>query len=399
MKTIYLPLLGLLLLFSCTSPQKLIEQGKIEKAFQVSLRNLERGKIKTEYVDALEKSYALLTAKDRAIYERGKNKQEISLWPKLYEKCLAMLDRQKKARKVEARLQQLGYYPTLHHLPVREWLAEARRNASIYYYGMAQELIPVARRGDRLAARKAYDYLERCDLYETNFRDVAQLEPEMYALGTTHILLNPELNPRREKLHNFFYDVLLANTEFPFRDNWQVFHETPIDNQEMHYALDLYFPNFYVSWDDCSSSCCSNSEDVVVAYRDVEVWSEKDSTYVTEQEPIYETISVTVTTYVQHKDAFIDLQSTYRNLKLGTEVHLTKNRGYSSWENVYSTYSGNPDALTASCNVGGSFEFHPSRRFMLDWAAHDLRARFYKSIKWDVDYNYYLREEIYTSGR
>lgn len=386
MKTIYYSLFSLLFLFSCSSPQKLLEEGKYLKAHKVSLEKLKQRKIKQEYIYTLEAAYTLLTERHQKIFENGKAQQKPAMWPRLFEHCLMMYDLQKDTREAEVRLRSNGYQPQLKHLPVEDWLEEARLNSAIYYYSLAQEHIPAARRGNQLAARQAFDLLKNVQNYLRSFRDTPQLTDEMYALGTTHIQLNLQINPYEEQLESTFFDLLFARTQFPLRKDWQVYYLNASQEQKIDYDLDLYFSDLYVSNEDCRSSSCSNSEEVCVGYREVEVWSEQDSAYVVEKEPIYETISVTVTTFFQSKSSHLLLNYVYRDRAREQEVFFQQRGGACDWSNCYSTYFGDPDAMNLFCStVIGSYSDYPSDWDLLVDAARSVRRPFYKSLKLDIE--------------
>ena len=374
------------LFFSCVNSHKLIEEGDPERALELSLKRLARGKIKMRDLDALEIAFLELEQKDKQAVRRLKASGESSIWPTIYEKALLMSKRQKKVKRVFKRLEREGISSRIDLYPVDALLKEAREKSAIYFYAKSQQYLDLARNGDRQAARKAFYALQRCQDYIPGFKDSAYLSAEMRELGISNVLLKTNPDPYDLAFHGALFNEILRGYRFPKRIEWQEWHlEAPL-GQEMHYEMALAFGNFYVSADELSSSSCSNSQEIKVGENRREEWSEKDSCYVTIVEELFETVSVTVTFFEQSKRASLDLFVECSDLENNTFLFDRILQGSSSWSNDYSSYIGDDRALGGTCDVGfGSSSFYPSGEELLGEAACSVRGGIRKIFQTPLD--------------
>jgi len=105
---------------------------------------------------------------------------------------------------------------------------------------------------------------------------------------------------------------------------------------------------------------------VEVGTKEIQVWSEKDSAYVTETEPIYQEVFVTVTNYEQFRQA--DLPFTMELIPNGREKPIAeeaKNVFY-NWYNSFGEIDGDNRAVDSSCSpVAGIESSFPTDNYML----------------------------------
>jgi len=377
--------IAVMLLSTCNRPIKLLEKGHSEKALKVSLKRLKSGKIKPDHLYVLEKSFLLETEKDAQKVAALRQKGEPALWLDIHKIALGMIKRQSKVSAVQNRLNNKGHFPNMDFYPANALLKEAKENVALYYYAKAQELIPAAYNDDRLAARKAFQWLEKSQEYKADLKDSELLSNEMYAIGTTHVLLHPIEGSNRydKQLFKHFFN----RQTYPNRNNWDVLHLTPPSNEDLDYRIDLNWSKVYVSWDDTSESCCSNSEEVQVGCVEVKVWSQKDSAYVVETRPVFETVSVTVNSFYQSKDAQLKLSCDLYNLASQHHEKAFAIQQNEYWSNEYSETCGDIRALGLSCNdLGGSEAYFPSDWSLLKSATNHLNRRLNKVIVKEINH-------------
>lgn len=384
MKKITFILIVLISLSTCNRPLKLLEKGRTKTALKVSLKRLKSGKVKDDHLYVLEKSFMLETERDAQRVASLRQKGEPAVWVEIHEIAANMVKRQGKVNTVQNRLNNKGYFLDMKFYPAPELLEESKENVAIYYYAKAQEFIPAAERGDRIAARKAFKWLKKSQEYKPNFRDTESLSNQMYAIGTTHVLLNPvnSADYYADRLFSHFFDC----QTFPERKNWEVFHLNPPINEELDYQINLNWDRIYVSWDNVNKYSCSNTVSVKDGYEEYEVWSKKDSTYVTKRRPVYIDVSVTVNTFNQNKHAQLNLYCDVIDLDNQQRVNSFSFNQVERWANEYSEVCGDTRALSVSCrDTGGSRAFFPSDWDLLRNASYDLSRRFDSVIDDEVE--------------
>ena len=99
MKTIIYTILITLLFCSCNSPQKILERGDYEEALRISLRKLKHGKVKTDHLFAMEKSFRLATLNDAEKIQKMRTANNTAVWPRIYQEGLSIAERQAKVEK------------------------------------------------------------------------------------------------------------------------------------------------------------------------------------------------------------------------------------------------------------------------------------------------------------
>ncbi|NBC09228.1 MAG: hypothetical protein GVY26_18715 [Bacteroidetes bacterium] len=374
-------LLALLLCFSCRTPAKLLEKGRVDEALELSLKLLSDGRIKSVDIVALEEATHIIAQRDDEQVQYWLQQQDSSLWPLIYEYAKLVDEQQEKVRQVQQRLMYEGYRPRLTYYPAQAIMERARGASAHYYYGTVQQRLPAARAGDRQVARAAYDSIKLCRQYLQDFRNAEALEEELFDLGLTHILLRPRAGKPDGKRGERLMAMMVKDERFPQRSNWLVFHQSPPEQRQLHYLLDYYFTDYYVSPDREDRSSCRNTEEVEDGVIVEEEWSEEDSAYVEVEKPRIIEVSVKVTEYEQSKSANVELRWQLRRLEDEAVIYESDLKAWDRWSNEYTRVSGDERALGGSCrDSGGSSSSHPSDWDMLSGAAHSLKRKFWKSV-------------------
>jgi len=374
MKTILPLLLLILLAASCANPQKVLERNKPDKALEITLKRLSKGKIKSKHLPVLEESFRIVTERDRLAIQKMRNSQRPEVWPAVYDKAVNINNRQQRVAQVSQRLHRVGYSINTDFLPANKIMEEAAAKAAIYYYARAQEHLIQGRNGDRQKARLAHDYLSRCLFYSPEYQDASTLKTEMKNAGTTHVLVRFEKNPYIWNEADLYKD-LFRGVNFPLIEEWQMTHRTAPSNIEMDYAIDLAFTDVHVSANRTSSSICRTSKEIENGYIEKQVWSAQDSAYITIKETQYITVSATVETFEQYKDASINLEANFIDLQSKQHFDRKTICGRESWSNTFDKISGDQRAL-ASCECRrsiGTCSIFPSDYSMIDDALDDLK--------------------------
>lgn len=372
MKT-YLPYIFIaLILSSCADPMRLIRKEKDQKAFEVSMDLLKRKRIKEEHVLAFQLSFDMVTQKDVAIVQELREAGEPKLWLRILDKAETIAARQERVLQTLLFISNKGFFPKIELYPTAALITEATDNIALYYYAQAMEFIPAAENNDRLKARKAFDALEKCLSYRDGFRDAPQLLEKMYRIGTTHILLVPELDEEALEVSEDLFDAFFENNTFPYRKDWRVLHLQKPEKETIDYQIDFHFENLYASKNQISESNCSTSSEIETGCETVEVWSEKDSAFVKEVVPVYETVYLDVTTYDQSKYARLKLVGNLWNVKEEESIPFEFDRTR-RWSNSFSEQSGDSRA-TGCSSTFGSWSSYPSDGYLFECCAKYTRS-------------------------
>lgn len=374
-------LLALLSSASCLTPAKLLEKGRVDDALARSIHLLSGDRIRSADIVALEEATHIIAQRDDEQVQHWLQQQDSSLWPLVYEYAKLVDEQQEKVRAVEQRLMYKGYRPRLTYYPAQALMERARVASAHYYYARVQERLPAARAGNRLVAREAFDSIKLCRQHVPDFKQSPALEEALFDLGLTHILLRPRAGKPDGKRGERLMEIMVKDERFPQRSDWLVFHQSPPEQRQLHYLLDYYFTDYYVSRDREDRSTCRNTEEVEDGVIVEEEWSEEDSAYVEVEKPRIIEVSVTVTEYEQSKSANVELRWQLRRLEDEAVVYEKDLKGREKWSNEYTEVSGDERALDARCDdEGGSSSRYPSDWDMLSGAAHSLKRKFWKSV-------------------
>ncbi|MCB0628823.1 MAG: hypothetical protein KDD15_03805 [Lewinella sp.] len=368
--------------FTCVQPAKLIEQGEYARALKISSTQLRHGRIKATELATLETSFFLLTKQDSQRVADLQATGQPEVWPEIFQ-LAGQIDRRQE--EVYALLQELSgseYYPNIIFYPAKALVEEAAEKSALYHYANAQEFIPSGRAGDRLLARQAYDELIKSLYYVPAFKDAKSLSEEMRELGTTHLLLNPIAHPRWDTFHPWAVDNLLWGHDFPERLGWLIVYLEPGTAPKIDCEADFYFSTLSVSSNRESRSTCTSTKEVEDGYIIKKVWSEKDSAYVEVKEIKYTTVSGTITTIQQEKDAEASLRFTVIDADTYEPLSTDHLWGNADWSNEYSEQSGDSRALPGSCStVAGTCSMYPFDGSLLSEAVSNLRWSFWRKLQ------------------
>lgn len=369
---------GIFLLTACHRPIKLLEKGHTEKAFRVSLKKLRSGKVKSQNLYALEKSFMVLTEKESRSILAMRQSNDPSIWLDIHERAVNIEQRQTKLAKVVTRVNRKGHYLKVNYYPAKALIDESSEKAAAFLYKEAEHYIELATyNNDRNAARKAHELLEQIPAYKPGYKDSNALTAQMYKIGTTHILFNPEQEILASSVETEMVRQLFRNSHFPKRNGWTMVHAELPQNETIDYRLDLGFRNMHVSPDYENIDFCRNTKEVKVGEKTTQVWSQSDSAYVEVIEDIYETVSASVETITQEKNASLRIIGELIDVGSGELVDDFNISAFSSWCNSFSRVWGDTRALDGSCNDRGGFiDFHPSNYEMLVDAIRCRRSKF-----------------------
>lgn len=177
----------ILLLSSCRSIEKMVDQGNYREALEYGANKLAGSKSpKTNHVVAFEEAYAKLTSHELRRIENlmikgGRN------WITVYDLYEDIEYYQNIARRIDPLISRDGYKAAFNYINVSVEKKHAAQMSAEYYLEQAERYFSDARNGDKNSARRAYNLLSEINFYIYNYNDHQTYIEEMYDLGVETI--------------------------------------------------------------------------------------------------------------------------------------------------------------------------------------------------------------------
>lgn len=209
-------LLLTVLLGACRSAEKHLLQGNYDLAFEQSLQKLANGKVKDEEALVLERAYALGLDRELQAIAQMKTESRPDRWPNIvrsYETLQYRINRVKPF--LPLYIVSEGRYAVIEQPDLTQPLADARRQASIYYYTEATRLLATGRKED---ARLAWSTLSRLENDLGPYRDSRELMQKAEELGTDHVAI--EWQQSSYFLSAAAWDAIRYADLAPLQESW-----------------------------------------------------------------------------------------------------------------------------------------------------------------------------------
>lgn len=175
---------------ACTSLEKMVEQGNYDEAIIKLSRKMSGQKNKkAKDLKVLEKAFEKVTADDLAYAESLKNTGRASAWDDIFNAYHKIEVRQDLLRPFLPLVAKDGYRAKFKFANVSALKNEAAQNATVYHYEEALRLVARAEKGDKRAARSAYDGLTMLEKYTDSYKDSRRLKEDAEFLGTNRVLV------------------------------------------------------------------------------------------------------------------------------------------------------------------------------------------------------------------
>lgn len=180
-----------LVLAACANVQKMIDRGQYDQAIDHLTNKLE-GQKKRDKDNVLALEFAFKKAQENDLMQEKslRNSDDAEKWNRMYALHNRMEDRQKKIEPFVPLVAEDGYQASFQFVNLEELKKESKRNAADFYYQSAQTLLDEARRnGDKQAAQKAFQQLNRIDPLFSQYKDKETLKKVALDLGKKHYLV------------------------------------------------------------------------------------------------------------------------------------------------------------------------------------------------------------------
>jgi len=224
-------------LVNCKSTRKLTEIGNYDEAIKKSINKLAgKKKKKAETVATLELAFEKANSRDINEINTLKAANLPKNWERIFDLATAIQNRQTSVEPLLPLVDDRGKKASFKFLKINTLVQESKNKATNYLYDQGQQLLTKARRGDKTAARSAYENLDRIARYVSSYKDRLSLMSEARSLGVSHILFRME-NKGFALLSRDFERAILEMDVQDMNELWREFHTR--ENRDIQYDYEI----------------------------------------------------------------------------------------------------------------------------------------------------------------
>lgn len=236
MKKIHLCLIISAVLFSCSSPEKLLSRGNYDGVINRSIKKIIKNPRKEKNVELLDKAYKLANERDLDRVKYLTLEGNPNSWDEVLMLYSRLKDRQTRVRKVLP-LNLHGSTINYQFIDYDAQMIDAKRNAAEYFYNHGKELMENKTKD---SYRQAYVELSKADNYSGGaFPDIAQMIDEARYAGISRVLVSV-INSTNLRLPEDFMENLLAINTYGLNSEWLEYHFKPLDQEtNFDYYIDI----------------------------------------------------------------------------------------------------------------------------------------------------------------
>ena len=372
---------------ACSSPKQLLKNENFDASITKAIKKVrgagDRAKLKNlatvgeAFYEANERNLISIQSLESA--NRPENWKTIN---SLYNRIIA---RQNKVAPYVAQAAELGIDLSGNMVDYNEAELDSRKRAAFHEYKTAEDLIALARSGDKISARRAYNRLVEIDRYFHFYKDKELLKSEAIELGREDIFVSVDnrsqaIIPRR--LGDRILDFGIEN----LNDLFHTYYTRPDAGVEYDYELKINILDMIVTPE-------SERFDSYVDTKEVEdgfdyVLDEngnvlKDTSGNDIKVDKFKTIRATIEEIRQFKAVALAGNVEYYD-RNGNRVLRTESiQAEAVFENFAATYRGDRDALTNESRrkIGNAPVPFPATELMLEDAIDLIRPNILRTIQ------------------
>jgi len=216
MKSILFLFLPFIILTSCSSTDKLIREGKYDKAFKKSLKKVIRKPDDEKSVINLGSAYNKAQEKSKSIIKELTLSGNPDIWDNVYHEYLKMKGRYEKISPVLP-LKYKGKNLQIEKDDYAALAMEAKKKAAEYHYALGKKLLSY---GDKYKCRDAYYEFDKVLSYFNNYKDAESLKNKALGCGIAYVAIYFDEKNSDIKLIPEDRKLLFAFDENDFNSFW-----------------------------------------------------------------------------------------------------------------------------------------------------------------------------------
>lgn len=384
---LFAALFSILMLAACKSAQEIIETGRYDDAIDYTVKKL-RGKEKKnpDYVLALELAFAKATQKDMDLIKRLRADDDPANWERIYSIQEGMARRQAKIEPLLPLYDSDGNEGQFDFVRVDVIAREAKEGAADYLYNIGLEQLRAARiSNNKVAARDAYENLERIERYYSRYRDTEDLMEEAHRLGQTHVLVrsgnaSAVVLPRALEQDMMQFEVARLNSF------WEKYYLSEQARAGFDYEVLVKWRHIDATPEQVSSRQFEESKVVEDGWEyvlDAKGNVLKDTLGNDVKTPKKVTVSAYITEVYQRKAVTLTADIEYLDYRSGQYLDRESASADALFENYAATFQGDRRALSSQTlrRIGNRPLPFPSTEEMLYTAAERLKPTLWDKIK------------------
>lgn len=252
MKSTIHPLISLAILLvfvlsSCKSPQTLLESGEYDAAIAKTVKKLQGKKNKkAKHVATLEEAFLKATSRNMEDIRTLRANGEIEDWKEIKYLARLMEERQELIEPLLPVIDKSGYQAVFSFVKADQIVLESKQKIAAYFYNSAIEAMVMARKGDKAAARAAWNDLNDIGQYFENYKNRKELMREAYDLGQTYYLFSTN-SKANVVLPQSFLDEGLDFGAGQLNSRWHKFSTEPQTGVNYDYKVSMRITNVEIS--------------------------------------------------------------------------------------------------------------------------------------------------------
>ncbi|MEK7254112.1 MAG: hypothetical protein AAB316_05160, partial [Bacteroidota bacterium] len=242
-------LLATLLFTACNTGMKMLEQGQFDQAIHLSVKKLSGKKKKKErHVATLEEAFARATTADMRKIEALKKEGREENWVKINDLHRTIRHRQELIEPLLPLYDEHGKKAEFRFVKVEDLEIESKDRAADFYYAEGKRKLAEAERGDKQAARDAWNEFAKIERYYKNYKDEENLMRRAKELGTVHVLFKMENNSRAILPKDFEREIKRVSVR-DLDSEWRNVHLNPESGIDYDYTVVMNLREIDVSPD------------------------------------------------------------------------------------------------------------------------------------------------------
>jgi hypothetical protein len=241
-------ILAVLMLFSaCNRALKMLENGDYDQAIYLSTKKLSGKKNKkAKHVTVLEAAFELATRADMRKIEALKKENREENWVKINDLYRDIKHRQDLIAPLLPLYAKDGYKADFRFVKVEELEVESKAKAADYYYGEGKRNLALAEKGDKRAAREAWEEFNKIERYYRSYKDEKELMKRANDLGVVNILFKMENNSRSILPKEFEREIKRISVK-DLDNRWQKLYLNPASGVDYDYTVVMNLTEIEVS--------------------------------------------------------------------------------------------------------------------------------------------------------
>lgn len=343
-------MVAVLSMTNCRSAKRYVESGDYDAAIDRCVDKLAGKKNKPDdLVKGLELAFKKATDRDMRAVETLTAENRPDNWARINDIHRQIQLRQDKVNPLIPLKSKDGYEAKFMFVNIEKLEFESRSNAAEYLYKSAQANVALGRKGDKKAAREAWETLGELERrYFTNYKDKEALKSEASELGISHVYFEIK-NESNRLLPRDFNERILSISKQDLDTRWKRYHLTPETGVKYDYKAVFQLQNIDISPERIREREYTDEKEIQDGWEyvyDSKGNVKKDSSGNDIKHPRYVLTRANILEVLQTKAARITGQIAVFETNRATPLEINPVAAEVLFENYASTFTGDNRALS-----------------------------------------------------